>query len=139
MFHVKPNEIQSANTQKKLFFQETQIFFPKCIEQKIFLDTQLQLLGVWGYHLTIQSLTSRKWYAQKTYGCSTAGKKYFTSAFQAFYTRTRSSYSKAKQPQEVFYKKRCSQKFRKIHWKRPVPESLFNKVAGVRPATLLKK
>ena len=29
--------------------------------------------------------------------------------------------------------------FRKIHRKTPVPESLFNKVAGLRPATLLKK
>ena len=30
-----------------------------------------------------------------------------------------------KQPSEVFYEKRCSQKFRKIHWKTPVPEALF--------------
>ena len=30
-----------------------------------------------------------------------------------------------KQPPEVFCKKRCSQKFRKIHRKAPVPESLF--------------
>ena len=30
-------------------------------------------------------------------------------------------------------------KFRKIHRKTPVPEPLFNKVAGLRPATLLKK
>ena len=30
-----------------------------------------------------------------------------------------------KQPQEVFYKKRCSQEFRKIHRKTSVPESLF--------------
>ena len=44
-----------------------------------------------------------------------------------------------KQPPEVFCKKRCSWKFRKIHRKTPVPESLFNKVAGLRPATLLKK
>ena len=44
-----------------------------------------------------------------------------------------------KQPPEVFCKKRCSQKFHKIHKKTPVPESLFNKVAGLRPATLLKK
>ena len=44
-----------------------------------------------------------------------------------------------KQPPEVFYKKRCSYKFRKIHRKTPVPESLFNKVAALRPATLLKK
>ena len=34
---------------------------------------------------------------------------------------------------------RCSWKFRKFHMKIPVPESLFNKVAGLRPATLLKK
>ena len=44
-----------------------------------------------------------------------------------------------KQLPEVFYKKRCSYKFRKIHRKTPVPESLFNKVAALRPATLLKK
>ena len=30
-----------------------------------------------------------------------------------------------KQPPEVFYEKRCSWKFRKIHRKTPVPESLF--------------
>ena len=30
-----------------------------------------------------------------------------------------------KQPPEVFCKKRCSQKFRKIHRKTPVPETLF--------------
>ena len=30
-----------------------------------------------------------------------------------------------KQPPEVFCKKRCSEKFRKIHKKTPVPESLF--------------
>ena len=44
-----------------------------------------------------------------------------------------------KQPAEVFCKKRCSQKFRKIHSKTPVPESLFDKVTGLRPATLFKK
>ena len=32
----------------------------------------------------------------------------------------------------------CSQKFRKIYRKTPVPET-FNKVAGLRPATLLKE
>ena len=31
-----------------------------------------------------------------------------------------------KQPPEVFCKKRCSEKFRKIHKKTPVPESLFS-------------
>ena len=36
--------------------------------------------------------------------------------------------------------KRCSSKFRKTHRKRPLYQSLFfNKVAGLRPATLLKK
>ena len=38
-----------------------------------------------------------------------------------------------------YFVKRCSQKFRKIHKKTTVPESLFNKVADPRPATLLKK
>ena len=33
--------------------------------------TQLQLLGVFQYHETIQSLTSRKWYTQKMSGCGT--------------------------------------------------------------------
>ena len=44
-----------------------------------------------------------------------------------------------KQPPEILCKKMCSQKFRKIHMKTPVPESLFNKVADVRLATLLNK
>ena len=35
--------------------------------------------------------------------------------------------------------KKCSQKFHKIHRKTPVPGSLINKAAGLRPATLLKK
>ena len=47
--------------------------------------------------------------------------------------------SQQKQPSEVFFVKRCSQKFHKIRMKTFVPESLFNKVAGLRPATLLKK
>ena len=36
-----------------------------------------------------------------------------------------------KQSLEVFYKKRCSQKFRKFHGKTSVLESLFNKAAGL--------
>ena len=43
------------------------------------------------------------------------------------------------QPPEVFYKKRCSQRFRNIHRKTLLLESLFNKVAGFRPPTSLKK
>ena len=38
---------------------------------------------------------------------------------------------------QVFYKKNCSKKFRNIHEKTIV--SLFNKVAGQRSATLLKR
>ena len=41
-----------------------------------------------------------------------------------------------KQPPEVFCKKRCSYKFRKIYRKTPAAEYFFNKV---RAATLLKK
>ena len=44
-----------------------------------------------------------------------------------------------KQRPEAFCKKMCSWKFHKIHRKTPVPEAFFNKVAGLRPATLLKK
>ena len=35
--------------------------------------------------------------------------------------------------------KKCFLKFHKIHKKTPVPESLFKKVAGLKPAILLKK
>ena len=44
-----------------------------------------------------------------------------------------------KQPPEVAFKERCSKKTHKISRKTHVLESLFNKVAGVRPAILLKK
>ena len=44
-----------------------------------------------------------------------------------------------KQPPEEFCKKMCSWKFHKIRRKTPVPETFFNKVASLRPATLLKK
>ena len=46
---------------------------------------------------------------------------------------------KQKQPPEVFCKKRCSQKFHKTHRKTPAPDLFFNKVAGLKPATLSKK
>ena len=36
-------------------------------------------------------------------------------------------------------RKRCSEQFRTIHRKTTLPESLFNKVAGLRLATLMKK
>ena len=37
-----------------------------------------------------------------------------------------------KQPPEAFYKKSCSSKFRSIHRKIPVLESLFDKVADLQ-------
>ena len=40
-----------------------------------------------------------------------------------------------KQPQEVFFKKNCSTKFRNIHRKETVLESRFNRVAALKPAT----
>ena len=42
------------------------------------------------------------------------------------------------QPPEVFCKKRCSQKFRKIPWNISVPESFFQYNCRL-PATLIKK
>ena len=44
-----------------------------------------------------------------------------------------------KQPPEVFCKKGVFTNFTKFTGKKPVPEPLFNKVAGFIPATLLKK
>ena len=39
---------------------------------------------------------------------------------------------------EEYCENRCSQEFRKIHWKTPVPEPYFQQSCRV-PATLLKK
>ena len=44
-----------------------------------------------------------------------------------------------KQPQEVFYKKIVLRNFTKFTEKRLCQSLLFNKVAGLRSATLLKK
>ena len=44
-----------------------------------------------------------------------------------------------KQPLQRFCKKGVLKKFHKIHLKTPVSESLFNRVSGLRPASLLKK
>ena len=35
---------------KTIFFHETQISFPKCIEHQIFLDPEQQPLGIFRYH-----------------------------------------------------------------------------------------
>ena len=63
--------MKSTNTEKQKSFQETQIYFVKCIEHQMSLDTRLQPLGGSGYHETIQFLTSRKRYGQKTSRCGT--------------------------------------------------------------------
>ena len=47
--------------------------------------------------------------------------------------------STEKQPPKVFYKKSCSEKFRKIHRKTPLLESLFNKVAAQNACNFIKK
>ena len=44
-----------------------------------------------------------------------------------------------KQPPKVFYKKSCSEKFRKIHRKTPLLESLFNKVVAQKACNFIKK
>ena len=44
-----------------------------------------------------------------------------------------------KQPPEVFYKKRCSKNFAKFTGKQLCQSFFFNKVAGLRPVTLLTK
>ena len=44
-----------------------------------------------------------------------------------------------KQPPEVFRKKSYSQKFRNIHKKTPVFESLFNKVTGFQVSNIITK
>ena len=52
---------------------------------------------------------------------------------QTWITRKKGNKSflnKQKQPPEVFCKKRCSKKFRKIHRKTPVAESLFKRDPG---------
>ena len=48
------------------------------------------------------------------------------------------SYLVQKQPQQVFCKKRCSQKFSKIHRKTSCARVSYKKVVGLRPSTLLK-
>ena len=55
---------------KKNLFKRLKYPSPNAMNIKYF-DTQLQLLGIFRYHETIQSLTSRKRYAQKTSGCGT--------------------------------------------------------------------
>ena len=44
-----------------------------------------------------------------------------------------------KQPPQVFYQERCSLKFRNIHRKTPVLESLFHKAASLQACNFVKK
>ena len=76
-----------------------------------------------------------------TLTCSEKYRRLWHSCFPVDFAKFSRTYflqknSGQKQPLEVFCKKRCSFKFRKIQ----LCQSLFfNKVAGLRPATLLKK
>ena len=68
------------------------------------------------------------------------GKKYFTSAFQAFYTRTRSSYSKARSSHKRCHiRKGVLRNFVKFTGKHLCRSLFLNKVAGLSPATLIKR
>ena len=61
--------------------------------------------------------------------------QFFRSSYQipAQFLFVIPNWIRMKQPPELFYKKRCSQKFSKIQRKTPVPESLFlNRAAGLR-------
>ena len=42
--------------------------------------------------------------------------------------KTQGTQKLQKQPREALFKKRCSEKFRKIHWKTPDPENFFKKI-----------
>ena len=64
--------------------------------------------------------------------------KYFAKATKAIFLDKLWHIGLQKQPPELFYEKRCSWKFSRIHRKTPVPESLFQ--WSCRPqATFLKK
>ena len=58
---------------------------------------------------------------------------------ELFFQKKLTGCSRQRQPLEVFYKKSCSNIFLQIHRKTPVPQPLFNSIAGLRPGTLLKK
>ena len=104
MFHAKPKSNIVYKYSKKIFlFKRLKYPSPNALNMRCFWTPSYNYREFGGYPLTIQSLTSRKRYGQKTYGCSTAEKKHFGSAFQAFYTRTSSSYSKARSSHQ-----RCS-------------------------------
>ena len=66
LFHIKTKwNIVYVYLKTKIFSRDKYPSPTACIKHKIFLDPQLQPLRVFGYHVTIQSLTSRKQYAQK--------------------------------------------------------------------------
>ena len=76
-----------------------------------------------------------------SYQCSHLCFPLFCSILQ-YFSKLQSTGKQQKQTPKVFYKKGCSKKFRNIHRKTPVLESLFNKVAKLkacRLATYLKR
>ena len=108
---------------KKIFFKRLKYPFPNALNKRYFWTPSY---NYWGFGGNVRMQQCRK--------------KVFHKCFSSIlYKSKKQLFEGQKQPPEVFYKKRCSLKFRKIHRKTPVPESLFNKVAGPIPATLLKK
>ena len=59
-------------------------------------------------------------------------KKHFPPSLHLLWVFCDPIFIEAKQPPEVFYKKRCFKKFRNIHRKAHVLESLLHKVGGVK-------
>ena len=103
MFHVKPKwNIVYKYLKNKKFFKIPKYRSQTHWTSNIFVHSAT-IIGGLGVSLNYPILNFKKTVFPKTYGCSTAGKKYFTSASQAFYTRTRSSYSKARSSHQ-----RCS-------------------------------
>ena len=76
-------------------------------------------------------------FAKKLNTLKTSGEKILTMEHLFFFSKFEimqwnGVINKQKQPPEVFYKKRCSKKFHKIHRKVSVLEFLFfNEVAGL--------
>ena len=65
-----------------------------------------------------ETFISRSFYKQLFRGCQ-CHQKCFIETLANLFENTQ------KQPPNVFYEERCSQKFHKIHRKTPVPQSLF--------------
>ena len=96
---------------KKIFFKRLKYPFPNALNKRYFWTPSY---NYWGFGGNVRMQQCRK--------------KVFHKCFSSIlYKSKKQLFEGQKQPPEVFYKKRCSLKFRKIHRKTPVPESLFKK------------